>query len=157
MRNVVSKSSVARNLVATAALLFGFASVAEARAVHATSGMPINGANTTYSALNGVTNYGAGSIIWVLPLTFDNSSAGAKTIGITGKASSTGSLSCQAIVMDSNGALWTSSSSLSWPTTGVFTRQTLSVSSLPAIAYVTLVCTLSGSSTSVLLGADYAP
>ena len=134
---------------------------AEARTVNATAG--IAGTNTVASCFTvsfitgtaGVTNSCAAAATYAIPLIVDV--AGVRTVLVTGKAETGGSLVCQVFTYTFNGNLVTSTASQTWTPGGGYQQKAFSSVNVPAGGTGYVYCSLSGSNRARVNVIDYAP
>jgi hypothetical protein len=138
-------------------LLGAYGSIASARTLHASAGLPFPGsqplANWTAWA-NGVSRNVAGAGTWEMPIPLDFN--GAKNIFVRAKVSAGSTMSCQAISYSSGGVFMGQSGVVNVPVTGAFTSilLPLTAAQVPVGAQVTVFCDFNGTG-GQLLGVDY--
>ena len=141
-----------RSYASVAALLLtgSLAAPALARTTPASAGRAQLGADeSSFNATEAfVNNTSASNKVWSVPLIFDTT--GTKTIIVRGSVQAGGSMSCRAVARGTSNTIVASSSTLSFPATGVTTSVTLTLSSVPSGAVGVVHCVLSGSNTALL-------
>jgi hypothetical protein len=149
----------ATTALASVIMLGAHEKIASARTIHAISGNPFLGSQSTNfnssGAGAGVTLSTGGSGTWYTPLVFDT--AGGRTITVRGQANAGGGLTCVAAAIDITGAFSAISSSVSFPASGVFTSIALSLPTVPFGGTGVVSCSFSGNNLQSLLSVDYTP
>jgi len=142
-------------LIASVAILGSYQKLASARTMHASAGSSSSGTDhQNFTVQFGVGRTAPGPGVWRVPLPFDF--PGARTITVRGGVSGNGSLTCQAVALNTAGVVVSSSQTVLFPVTGTVTSITLSLANVPGGAYGLLSCEFGGNAgEAALLGADY--